>query len=108
MNWNPLTHVSQIPSIDAESENETVVIFKHSTRCSISSTALARIERKWQATQPLKWYYLDLLQYREISNKLAEHYDVEHQSPQVLLIKNGTCVYTASHLDIDLDHILMA
>ena len=106
MNWNPLTQVSQITNIDSESENETVVIFKHSTRCSISTTALARIERKWEATQPVKWYYLDLLQHRDISNTLAAHYLIEHQSPQVLLIKHGTCVYTASHLDIDLDHIL--
>lgn len=106
MNWNPLNQISQLADIDVESQNQTVVIFKHSTRCSISSTALSRIERKWNEAQPLKWYYLDLLQYREISNKLAEHYEVEHQSPQVLLIKSGKCVYTTSHLDIDVDQIL--
>lgn len=62
--------------------------------------ALSRLERKWQNDEKVKPYYLDLLAYRDVSNEIANRYDVEHESPQVLIIKGGKCVYTASHSGI--------
>jgi len=102
MNWIKLTNKSQLDTIQAESIKEHVVIFKHSTSCSISRTALDRLERNWKDGElaNVKPYYLDLLSYREISNTIADRFHVEHQSPQVLIIKNGQSVYDKSHFDI--------
>ncbi len=105
MNWINLTDIEQIKTIVEESQHEAVLIFKHSTRCSISSTALNRLERAWNL-ENAKAYYLDLIANRPISNALAEQFEVEHQSPQVLIIKNGNCVYHESHWDISYEGIL--
>jgi bacillithiol system protein YtxJ len=101
MNWIALTSESQLKDIIANSE-QPVMIFKHSTRCSISATALNRLERNWNDMEvaPLKAYYLDLLSYRPVSNQIANTLNVTHQSPQLLLIHQGKCVYNASHMDI--------
>lgn len=104
MNWKNLTDSQQIQEIIELSKQSPVLIFKHSTRCSISSTALNRLERAWNLTDA-KAYYLDLIAYRPISNALAEQFNVEHQSPQVLIIKNGQCVYHESHWEIAFDTI---
>jgi bacillithiol system protein YtxJ len=103
MNWNKLTHLSQLEQIIKESGEQPVLIFKHSTRCPISSTSLNRLERNWRQEdlQTVKPYFLDLISYREISNAIAQKFQVEHQSPQVLLIQNGESFFDKSHLDID-------
>jgi bacillithiol system protein YtxJ len=109
MYWNQLTTLSQLTDLISISENQPVLIFKHSTRCSISTAALDRVQRKWNdatdtaAVQP---WYLDLIAYREISNQIAVDYEVEHQSPQVLLIHNRNCVFTATHYDINYADIM--
>jgi bacillithiol system protein YtxJ len=104
MNWINLTDSQQIQEIIELSKQSPVLIFKHSTRCSISSTALNRLERAWNLTDA-KAYYLDLIAYRPISNALAEQFNVEHQSPQVLIIKNGQCVHHENHWEIAFDTI---
>jgi bacillithiol system protein YtxJ len=108
MKWNTLNLAEQLNSIDTESQNLPILIFKHSTRCSISSTALSRLERKWQDNDNLKLkpYYLDLLEHRIISNTIAQRYQIEHQSPQVLIINQGKCIYSATHLDIFYDELM--
>lgn len=78
---------------------EKVLIFKHSTRCSVSSMALNRIESIEHA-QIKACYYLDLIKYRSISNKIEVDFQVKHESPQVLVIENGKCIYHTSHNDI--------
>lgn len=105
MNWIALTEEQQIQDIITESSNTTVMIFKHSTRCSISATSLSRLERNWKEDEMkgMKSYYLDLIQYRSISAKIASVFSVEHESPQILLIKNGKSVWDASHYDIQYD-----
>ncbi|WP_299761182.1 bacillithiol system redox-active protein YtxJ [uncultured Pontibacter sp.] len=107
MNWHPLTSVEQLDEIIEESKNTPVVIFKHSTACSISSTAKSRLERQWQGAglDHIKPYYLDLISYRPVSNEVAELLQVRHQSPQVLLVQDGVCTYNASHLGISVDAI---
>ncbi len=105
MSWKKLTDESQIDSIKNASAEKPQLIFKHSTRCSISSMAKNRLDRE-QLSGDVDFYYLDLLQYRSISNKLAEVFNVYHESPQVLLIKNGECVYDESHSAIRMDDIL--
>jgi bacillithiol system protein YtxJ len=102
MNWINLTSKNQLEKIVTESATEPVVIFKHSTSCSISRTALDRLERNWKETEltNVKTYFLDLLSYREISKGVTEMFDVDHQSPQVLIISNGKSMYDRSHFDI--------
>ncbi|AQG81800.1 bacillithiol system redox-active protein YtxJ [Spirosoma montaniterrae] len=100
MNWNKLTSEAQLDAIKEESARHPVLIFKHSTTCSISAMALSRMERNWSEQLGVKPYYLDLLANRPISNKIEQEFGVEHESPQVLLIKNGSCIYDASHMAI--------
>lgn len=109
MIWQELTDITQLEQLTEESRDLAVGIFKHSTRCSISATALDRLERNWskaQGTEAVKMYYLDLIAHRDISNAVAEKYGVEHQSPQFILLKNGKAVYHESHYSIDLEEIL--
>lgn len=104
MNWIELTDEQQLETIQQESKEQAVVIFKHSTRCSISSMAKMRLERD-EAPANVKFYYLDLVRYRSVSNKIAEVFQVHHESPQVLLIKNGECTYDESHNGISMSEI---
>lgn len=113
MLWHTLTDIHQLQDIITLSKEQsanglTVLIFKHSTRCSISSMALNRLETKWIDNEKIPAYYLDLLNHRDISNEIAHVFAVEHASPQVLLIKNGVCIYNASHTDISAADILEA
>lgn len=101
INWNPLTTLQQLDEIATASSEKPVVIFKHSTRCSISRMALKQFENEFDLHQQVKPYFLDLIQYREVSNEIANRFDVIHQSPQILLIKEGKSVYDVSHDGID-------
>lgn len=105
MNWLPLTSDEQLAKIIEASHQRPQAIFKHSTRCSISGAAKTRLDK---ATQPegIDFHYLDLLSYRPLSNKIAETFQVHHESPQVLLIKNGECVFDESHLSIFMEEIV--
>jgi bacillithiol system protein YtxJ len=107
MNWNELTQVDQLQTIIEESKTQPILIFKHSTSCSISRTSLNRLERNWKQEELglSKAYYLDLLSHRDISSAIAHNFSVEHQSPQVLIIENGKSVYDQSHLAIDYSSI---
>ena len=103
MNWIALKSRDQLDTLMAESKNQPVLIFKHSTSCSISQTALNRLERNWKEEEmtSVKPYYLDLLSHRDISRGVAALFDVEHQSPQVIVLKDGEAVFHRSHFDID-------
>lgn len=105
MNWIPLTTEQQLSEIKEQSAQHPVAIFKHSTRCSISAMAKNRLE-KAQEPDNVSFYYLDLIRYRELSNKIAADFAVQHESPQILLIRNGKCVYDESHTGIRMEEIL--
>jgi len=104
MNWKNLTDEQQLTEIREKSTERPQVIFKHSTRCSISSVAKSRLDRS-PDPEGMDFYYLDLIRYRSISNKIAELFEVHHESPQILLIKNGECIYDESHLSISIDEV---
>lgn len=104
MNWIALTDEQQLQEINDLSTTQPVVIFKHSTRCSISTMAKSRLERE-KTPENASFYYLDLIKYRSISNKIATDYSVHHESPQILLIKNGECVYEETHNGISMGDI---
>ncbi|MTI41787.1 bacillithiol system redox-active protein YtxJ, partial [Fulvivirga lutimaris] len=100
MSWNELTSLEQLETAVNESKEQPVVIFKHSTRCNISSMAFDRLQRSWDNGENVKPYYLDLIKYRDISNQIVDRFGVMHQSPQVIVLKNGHSVYDTSHMGI--------
>lgn len=105
MNWNNLTNLDQLDSLVEESNEHAVLIFKHSTSCSISRATLDRLERNWKLGNEVKIYFLDLLAYRSISNAISERFEVQHESPQALIIEEGKSVYNRSHFDINYNDI---
>jgi bacillithiol system protein YtxJ len=105
MDWTLLTDEQQLDEIVEQSKSKSVVIFKHSTRCSISRMALKQFEREFDLEGKIIPYFLDLLEYRSISNAIASRFEVIHQSPQILVIKSGVSVYDASHDDIQVEEL---
>ena len=105
MNWIEITNEAQLTDVKNLSKIKTQVIFKHSTRCSISSMAKSRLER---GTTPenIDFYYIDLIKHRDISQIVAHEFNVNHESPQILMIKNGKCMYDESHSGITMDEII--
>jgi bacillithiol system protein YtxJ len=99
--WIELTNETQLREAIESSSEKPVLFFKHSTRCSISSMALSRFEENWKSdNEQCDVYFLDLLEYRPLSNLIAELTHVEHQSPQVIVLRNKEVIYTATHSDI--------
>jgi bacillithiol system protein YtxJ len=104
MDWKNLTSIDQLETITANSFNTPQVLFKHSTRCSISSMALNRLESSTPPTG-IDFYLLDLLQHRDLSAAIADKFKVHHESPQVLVIMSGECTFYESHMGISMDEI---
>lgn len=95
--WKMLTKITQLDDVVNESKHNPVLIFKHSTRCGISRMTLKRFESEFDLHDKVTPYFLDLLQHRGVADAIAERFNVVHQSPQVLVIKDGASVYDASH-----------
>jgi bacillithiol system protein YtxJ len=102
--WIQLESISLLE--EALASDSIVVLFKHSTTCSISKMAFSRFERQFIPTEEVDLYYLDLLNFRPISAKIAELTKVEHQSPQIIALKNGKIIYTATHNGIDAKELM--
>ena len=104
--WKILNDTAQIEEIKKQSFNKPVVIFKHSISCGISGLAKHNLEKDWNFdTTSLDFYYLDLLSHRPVSNLVAEAFDVVHQSPQILVIKDGKSVFDTSHHLVNVESI---
>lgn len=101
MRWRALTETNQLEDIVEMSYSQSIIIFKHSSRCHVSARVKNHLESEWPEnlieSSP---YFLDLISFREVSNKVSEKFSIEHQSPQVLVIRDGECNYAASHSDI--------
>lgn len=104
INWNLLTTDEQEEQMRKESANKPVVVFKHSNRCSISMMAKSRME-KLAGNEGASFYLVDVVKDRPLSMKIAEQYQVHHESPQALLIVNGECVFDESHNGITAEEI---
>ena len=100
--WIELTTSEQLINAIENSSLQPIILFKHSTRCSISSMAKSRFENNWNTeNKNVAIYYLDLIAHRNISNEIAEITGIEHQSPQAIVLKNKEVIYQATHSDID-------
>lgn len=105
MNWKHLRIEAEIADIKLKSEIKPQVIFKHSTRCYISRAIKNRLEKSVPAEE-VDFYFLDLIAYRSLSNKVATEFLVEHESPQILVIRNRECIYNESHNGIEMNDII--
>lgn len=101
--WNELKDLDQLEAIKTQSESKTILVFKHSTRCSTSKMMLDRFQRNWVSEEmtDVVPYFVDLINYREVSNGIAKVFEVEHESPQVILIRDGNAFYNGSHFEIE-------
>ena len=107
INWIDLQEDLQLEKILADSTHTPQVIYKHSTRCSVSSMIKGRLDRQ-EVPDHISFYYLDLIAHRNLSNKVAHDFGVRHESPQVLVIVGGKCVYNESHSSIYMEDIAAA
>ncbi|WP_298533742.1 bacillithiol system redox-active protein YtxJ [uncultured Algibacter sp.] len=96
--WITLINLEQLDTIKEKSKTKTQVIFKHSTRCGISTMVMNQFVDAYDLTEnDLDLYYLDLLNYREVSNEVGYAFQVMHESPQLIVLKNGVVVAHGSH-----------
>lgn len=106
LNWEHISEEKELKQLFNLEDNKPILFFKHSTRCSISSMALNRLEKEWALSDDeCKLAFIDLIKHRNISNLLSDLSDVTHQSPQVILVKNGRMIYNASHSAINTSEI---
>lgn len=106
MNWHHLTSIEEVDVLIDRSRVTPCLILKHSTRCPISSMAKNRLEMTWdEDNDGVETYFLDLIRYRDVSDYIASVFAVQHESPQALLIKNGDCIRSSSHLNIRADEL---
>ena len=110
MEWKDLTSEEQLKKIVKDSEEKKILIFKYSTRCSISARIYDRLNNEWneeelENKEKFERYYLDLIKFRKVSNQIAKDFDVYHESPQVLIIHKGKSIYDDSHSYITFEEI---
>ncbi|WP_294272118.1 bacillithiol system redox-active protein YtxJ [uncultured Chryseobacterium sp.] len=104
--WKPIESEQELAEAIERSSHKKIAIFKHSTSCFISKTVLRNFEKEVAETAPdAELYYLDLLAYRPISNKIAEDFDITHQSPQLIVIEHGKALNNASHQSISISQL---
>jgi bacillithiol system protein YtxJ len=80
--------------------NEKIVVLKHSTTCPISQEAYDEFNSFVEGNEDVAAYFLYVQDARSLSNYIAEHYDIKHESPQVLVIENNQVKWNASHWKI--------
>lgn len=107
MKWIELKELGQLDEVAAHSVEKPVLIFKHSTTCSLSRAALDRLERRWNGEEVSEapTYFLNIQANRGISNAIAERFGIRHESPQAIVIRNASAVYDESHLGINYEEI---
>lgn len=102
LDWIELVDLHQLDDVVTSSFEKIVVLFKHSTRCGVSNMVLKSFKSGYDySKERVELYYLDLLAHRDISNEVAVRFQIEHQSPQMIILKNGKAIYSASHQSID-------
>lgn len=108
MDWNILENLAQLDEIKLKSGEKPVLIFKHSTRCSVSGMAWDRLKRNWKKEDSEKVipYFLDLIRHRDVSNQIEKEFSVYHESPQIIIVKSGKAVYNNSHMGINYGDIM--
>ncbi|AZB29145.1 MULTISPECIES: bacillithiol system redox-active protein YtxJ [Chryseobacterium] len=106
--WKTIKSEEDLEKAIKQSYENRVAVFKHSTSCFISKTVLKNFEKEIENSdeQNVSFYFLDLLAFRPISNKIAEDFGIRHESPQLIVIEDGKAINNASHQDISLSQIV--
>ena len=104
--WVHLTSEEGFKEALTLSETQPIIIFKHSPRCSISTMVLSSFERGWDENNETKLFFLDLIQFRAVSNRIEEELKVKHESPQLIIVDNHEARYHSSHNGIDARTVL--
>ncbi|WP_306643263.1 bacillithiol system redox-active protein YtxJ [Sanyastnella coralliicola] len=100
--WQHLESDRDLDQAIQRSHELPVVLFKHSTRCSVSSFALRVFEQQYgYESGQIEPYFLDLIRHRDLSNRIAKELAVHHESPQMIVVKDGMAVYDTSHSQIN-------
>jgi len=106
---NDFSKIDKIDLVDEDQLDEIlnlstikpVIIFKHSTRCGVSRIVLNQFEKKLSKSKNDPYFYfLDLIKNRSLSNRIAERFNITHQSPQLIVIQNGEVLAHNSHFGI--------
>jgi bacillithiol system protein YtxJ len=106
LNWLVLDKLEDLEALSSDSHNKPVLIYKHSTRCGVSSMAKKRIEKEWPfENDEVSIYYLDLIAFRNVSNEIERRFNVQHQSPQLIALYKGKVVNHNSHYAINLEEL---
>lgn len=101
MNWRSLSSEGDLNNIIEDSHQKPQAIFKHSSRCGISAMMKNRLEAKWEKKNPtIPIFIVDLLSKRDLSDQIAEQFDIRHESPQLIIVEKGNSIYHASHIGI--------
>ncbi len=107
--WLILKSLEQIEEILTKSNEMPVLVFKHSDRCGVSSASKSDLDRDWDLREnEIVAYYLDVVENRAVSDEVAKRFGVRHESPQVLVIRDGAVVHTSSHWDISVRELRTA
>ena len=108
LEWFNLGSIDDLNAALEFSKEQPILLFKHSTRCSISSSAMDRFKRNWNGSEVnVRAFYLDLLNHKDVSAEIAERLNVEHQSPQMIIVKDGIAVFSATHMNIDFNDVVL-
>ncbi|SMO59711.1 bacillithiol system redox-active protein YtxJ [Melghirimyces algeriensis] len=100
--WKEITTLEEWDQALLRSKDEPVLIIKHSTRCPVSADAWKEYQEFVQENAPKSASYMmvKVIESRDVSNKIAEDLDIQHKSPQAILIKDGRAVWNDSHWHI--------
>jgi len=98
--WILLESMNQLDAIAENSEDKTQVLYKHSSTCGISRMVLNMFSEGYDTDLDIDLYFLTIQNHRDISNTIEEKFGVKHESPQLLVIKNGEVVFHTSHVAI--------
>ncbi|MGM0932489.1 MAG: bacillithiol system redox-active protein YtxJ [Bacteroidota bacterium] len=99
--WKYITEEQDIEELEKQSFSKPVIIFKYSTRCGISRITLRKFENDLPENMDVAFYFMDLVKYRSLSNEIAERFKVSHESPQLIVLKEGKVLHHSSHQDIN-------
>lgn len=106
--WHSISEEGEIAEILLSSNDKPQVIYKHSTRCATSFFALKNVQGLAEAVrEKADFYMVDVIGQRRLSFQIAEQLGVRHESPQLIILKDGEVFWHGSHHNVN-DEVLAA
>lgn len=99
-----LTSNAEWEAVVERSYETPVLIFKHSSACGVSGRALRQIAQLTEDEDP-PVYRVTVQQERALSDAIAAELGIRHETPQAILLKDGTPVFDASHFSVTAETI---